>query len=782
MSSLSLNVNSDTQIDLSWVSSGGSTSGYRLAYQVGAVAPVNCSLGITLSEAVLIGASHSLTGLIPDTQYSFRLCTINANPTPDVSLGFTSSATTLESPPPNILSLVPVVSSGTQVDLTWVSGGGSTSDYRISYQVGAVAPASCALGTTISEALITGVTHSITGLTPSTQYSFRVCAINSNPTPDVSSGLTSLVATDLTAPPNPVAPVDNVISNTQIDLSWTSGGGSTSDYRISYQVGAVAPVTCALGTTISESLIDGTSHSVTGLSGNTQYSFRICAINANASPLVSVGVVQTNTTLEDPPPEPTTQVASTISTSQIDLSWASGGGSTSDYRISYQEGIVAPTDCSSGTTIGEGSIVGTSHSVTGLSSGTLYSFRICSINSNPTPDESSGVTVSASTEVLGLLDISFDGDGVVETNASLGISEARRVAIQADGKIVVVGMGVAAGDDFLILRYNADGSLDTSFSADGIVQVDIGHKSQESYSLALQADGKIIVVGESDKKMGVLRLNTDGSLDTSFSGDGLLEIDVDGGDDRATGVAIQADGKIIVGGSTDSRKDVAIVRLNSDGSLDTSFDTDGMLVADSGDDEEIHSLALQADEKIILVGANRSTKEAIIFRFNTDGSLDTTFSGDGFDSFELTSGKKDVSRAVKVQGDGKIVVAGDTNDDKQSYIMRYLSTGVLDTSFDTDGFVISDLIVGGDENIYDIQITSHGKYIIGGIGKNANKDYLLAKYTSTGTLDTSFDTNGYASYDLSGSNDICYGLGLQSDGKVLMVGESNKKVGILRVD
>lgn len=202
---------------------------------------------------------------------------------------------------------------------------------------------------------------------------------------------------DEAAPPDPLNLVATPISGPAVTLTWTSGGGSTCDYRIAYQTTS-APGDCSTGTTIASSLVYGTSHTITGLTGATLYGFRVCAENCDfPTPEVSSGITATATTLQAPPPNPTSPVANPISANQIDLSWTSGAGTTADYRISYLVGLTAPATCSTGNTIGESSISGTSYSVTGLVQNTTYTFRICAINGNAPPDESSGVTIVSTT-------------------------------------------------------------------------------------------------------------------------------------------------------------------------------------------------------------------------------------------------------------------------------------------------------------------------------------------------------------------------------------------------
>ncbi|GEM_PF-2449086 len=387
-----------SQINLTWASGGGTTVDYRISYQTGATAPTTCDAGTMISESLISGTGYSVTGLTANTQYSFRLCAINGNLTPDVSSGVTTTVTTLQTPPPNPSGLTATPNSDTQITLSWTSGGGSTSGFIIAYQAGANNPADCTIGTVIPASSIIGTSHAITGLTASTAYRFRVCAINSSNS--VSSGITvagTTLATPQAPPPNPTGLTSGSVSDSSVNLSWTSGGGTTADYRISYQTGATAPATCAAGTTISESLIAGTTHSVTGLSSNTQYSFRLCAINGNATPDVSSGITYSVTTAYAAPPNVTGLTATPTSDTQINLSWTSGGGSTSGYRIAYVSGVSAPANCATGTQVGEGSITGTSHTISSLTAATQYSFRVCAINANGTPDVSSGMTATATT-------------------------------------------------------------------------------------------------------------------------------------------------------------------------------------------------------------------------------------------------------------------------------------------------------------------------------------------------------------------------------------------------
>jgi uncharacterized delta-60 repeat protein len=170
------------------------------------------------------------------------------------------------------------------------------------------------------------------------------------------------------------------------------------------------------------------------------------------------------------------------------------------------------------------------------------------------------------------LDTSFDGDGKLTTDFGW-YDSGKSVTVQTDGKILVAGHTYINNNstDFAIARYNIDGSLDTSFDSDGKVTTNLG-SNDEGNSITLQADGKILVAGSSNYNFALARYNTDGSLDTSFDGDGKLTTDF-GASDFGESITVQTDGKILVAGHTSSTSDYyfAIARYNTDGSLDTGF-------------------------------------------------------------------------------------------------------------------------------------------------------------------------------------------------------------------
>ncbi len=247
-----------------------------------------------------------------------------------------------------------------------------------------------------------------------------------------------------------------------------------------------------------------------------------------------------------------------------------------------------------------------------------------------------------------------------------GNDVARGVVVQPDDKIVLAGAGNSS-TNILVSRLNPDGSPDASFDGDGNASIDFG-TSDYGAAVALQEDGKIVVAGQTgsgaDENLTVVRLNADGSLDASFAGDGSKTID-NAATETPAAVLLQPDGRIVVAGF--AGPDVAVTRLDSDGSADSSFGGDGTVTVDFAGEDRAYGATLQANGKIVVVGAqgvnpiNGSADAAVVARLQPGGALDTTFSGDGKQTVTVGTGAS--ANAVGLQDNGRIVVAGQATED-----------------------------------------------------------------------------------------------------------------------
>ncbi|MEK6282571.1 MAG: delta-60 repeat domain-containing protein [Acidobacteriota bacterium] len=404
----------------------------------------------------------------------------------------------------------------------------------------------------------------------------------------------------------------------------------------------------------------------------------------------------------------------------------------------------------------------------------------------------------------GSLDTSFDGDGRVVTGFAGSSAAAEEIALQPDGKLVLAGTSrdnTNGNSVFALSRYNTDGSLDNSFDTDGRVTTDIpGLTFEEGYAVAIQANGRIVAAGQGTGAFVLTRYNIDGSLDTGAAGDltpadtfgtaGIVTTAFGGTFEQARSLAIQADGKIIAAGqtarSTAADDNFALARYNAaDGSLDTTFDTDGKVTTDFGLVDGAEAVVIQPDGQIVAAGRGGTTAGGSFFalaRYNLNGSLDNSFDSDGKVLTDFSGGRFGLgAQGVALQTDGRIVAAGDANISGQRDfgVARYNPNGSLDlTGFGILGQVITDFPLN-EEGITGMVVQPDGKIVVVGrfnfqvrILQTQDLNFQLARYNSDGTLDTTFGSGGLVSTDFAAnSDDLANAIALQSDGRLVVVGQ-----------
>ncbi|HXI23060.1 MAG TPA: delta-60 repeat domain-containing protein, partial [Pyrinomonadaceae bacterium] len=389
------------------------------------------------------------------------------------------------------------------------------------------------------------------------------------------------------------------------------------------------------------------------------------------------------------------------------------------------------------------------------------------------------------------LDLTFGVDGTVQVDLGYSLDDsATAVAFQPDGKVVVVGYvtTVSSGRDFSVIRLNSNGTLDTSFAGSGKLTFNFNSASRDDIARAvsIQPDGKILIAGESDSGLGnvdiaLARLNTDGSFDFAFGNSGKVLTDLPGNRaDFGRAVRLQLDGKIIVAGYSNratSGDDFVVVRYTATGSLDGSFNGSGFVTTDVLVNREDRgaAVALQTDGKIVAAGytSDPSLKNNFaVVRYNSNGSLDTTFNGSGKATLDLNLNSDDFANALAVQGDGRIIVAGQTGPDFG--VVRYNSNGTPDSTFGIggNGIVITKFASGATSIGRGIAIDSTGKIIVAG---RSRTELAIAKYKTDGTLDTSFGSAGLVVQN-AGNNFISgfggyWGIALQADDKIVAAGD-----------
>ncbi|TWT89274.1 PKD domain-containing protein [Neorhodopirellula pilleata] len=397
----------------------------------------------------------------------------------------------------------------------------------------------------------------------------------------------------------------------------------------------------------------------------------------------------------------------------------------------------------------------------------------------------------------------YPDDGVYTIN--LTVTDEGGAGLSASGTFDVTVSGVSP--EIYIPGGPLTHQLDTSIGTGGLWTTDhLGSNFDSINDLVVQDDGKIVAVGTTDHGGGsdfaIVRYNVDGTLDMDFGLNGKVVLDFAKFDDIANAVAIQSDGKIVVAGAGNSslgnfENEIAVARLNPDGSLDETFDGplgdgNGLFLLANSRGEEANDLAIASDGTIILSGFNYDSnfgQNFLIVRLLNDGSYDTSFTGNSGNGngrviVDVSPGENDSANAVGIDANGKIVVVGSANQPAQGgknfAAIRLRTDGTLDTGFHGDGKSTVDF-AGGSDEAFDVAIRSTGEILLAGyatIGGTPNARYALAQFTSNGFLDSSFDgqSNGNGKVTIGGTNpsfnEKLSSLTLRPDGFAVMAGSS----------
>jgi len=377
------------------------------------------------------------------------------------------------------------------------------------------------------------------------------------------------------------------------------------------------------------------------------------------------------------------------------------------------------------------------------------------------------------------LDDTFGSGGRVSTPVG-GIGHGEGVVIQPSGKIVTAGWRTTpSGNDFALTRHDAAGNLDTGFGAGGIVTTDLGGDDDEAYDAALLPNGGVVAVGRTDAAsftntdFGVVRYLPDGAPDPGFGSAGIVKTDILGGGDQANAVAVQPDGKIVVAGFATRSGidgDFAVVRYNADGTPDDSFGTHGAVTTDLGTRaDDARAVVVQPDGKIVVAGT--ADENIALARYTSGGQPDGTFGSSGTTITDL--GSDDVANGVALMPNGEIEIAGYTlgaNVNRDFLLARYQADGTPDAAFADHGVVKTDLGTGDDfaENLI---VDPQGRTIL--VGRTTTStilDMALVRYDANGALDATFDGDGIITADFHGRGEFGQDLALDDAGRIVAAG------------
>ena len=386
----------------------------------------------------------------------------------------------------------------------------------------------------------------------------------------------------------------------------------------------------------------------------------------------------------------------------------------------------------------------------------------------------------------------FGSGGKVITDFSSNIDVAAAVAIYPDGRIVLAGSSQSTNNyldtDIALARYNPDGSLDQTFGNGGLVTTD-PNEFENATAVAIQPDGKIVVAGNISRLDGahdflVVRYNEDGTLDPSFGQDGVVTTDFYNTMAFAADMAITPNGKIVVGGEVfgfGQDSDFAIARYKSNGDLDETFGSGGKVVAGSTTiHESVRAMVVNTKGEIVLAGDANTAEPGILnydfllARFDRDGNVDASFGLNGLVITDFTV--VDSLGDVALTPDGDIIAVGTVEPSPGKFdfvVARYDRHGSLDPSFGTAGRVITDFSMK-DDFAFAVAVRPNGKIVVAGtsgfvIGTSQN-DFALARYERDGNLDQSFGSGGLVTTDFSSYTDEAMAITILPSGRIIAAG------------
>ena len=382
----------------------------------------------------------------------------------------------------------------------------------------------------------------------------------------------------------------------------------------------------------------------------------------------------------------------------------------------------------------------------------------------------------------GQLDSTFGSEGKVTKYFGSGFAYSSKVLIQ-DEEIIAVGMATIDGlNKFILSRYLSSGVIDSTFGVDGTTITQIGTGNTFGIGATFQTDGKIIMVGNVDHanytSFGVTRYLPDGTPDNTFGDGGSTILDLGDSPDQAYAVDLQSDGKILVAGFTGQwgEMDWAIVRFNSDGTLDNSFGENGKVIFDVfGFNDELRDLRVLSDDRFCVIGfagEDAVNGSATVGQFLADGTIDASFGSNGIVKIP-TGYDYSIAHGMDLTSDEKIVISGnvDIGGSNRFLTSRINSDGTLDESYNGIGFVISDF--GDNEGLSAVKVQSDGKILAAGqYGAWPGVDFAIVRYNEDGTPDATFGAGGLTYTDFFGEPDYGVGVALQNDGKVVVGGSA----------
>ncbi len=384
-----------------------------------------------------------------------------------------------------------------------------------------------------------------------------------------------------------------------------------------------------------------------------------------------------------------------------------------------------------------------------------------------------------------ILDSGFGQNGQVVTSLGTISDRAYSAAIQPDGRIVVAGSSSSTSNlDFALVRYNSDGSLDTSFNYNGQVVTQIGGDDDEAKAVVILEDGGIVAGGYNwngtDRDFALVRYLADGTLDRNFGLDGIVSTSIGNKDDEIVSLALQKDGRMLAAGYTTGTagRIVVLARYLQNGVPDPDFGEDGIVFTQVSDDAEATRLAVQPDGKIIVTGIYNDNKQQniMLLRYQPDGSLDETFGTDGV-AITVDQEIPTTGYGLAIEDDGSILIAGtvEVEGNKDVALFRFTADGMIDTDFGYHGIVVAN--IGPEDDVgYDVRALDGSLVVAGFTTENGVRRFLRLEYVLAADS-TKVSEITASTVEFGPNNEENRSLAVQEDGKVIGVGYTEDEAG-----
>ena len=395
------------------------------------------------------------------------------------------------------------------------------------------------------------------------------------------------------------------------------------------------------------------------------------------------------------------------------------------------------------------------------------------------------VTCPSIAQSTGDLDKTFGNSGKMNAGITGYYDVAESMALQRDGKIVVVGYGKESPTSYKGLsmaRYLKNGEMDYDFGNYGIIHRLTRDLEGEANSVVIQIDDKIVVVGYSispatnSEEITVVRFTIDGNVDKSFGDNGFIVTEISSEKDIGEGVVIQPDNKIVVVGTTHHKPttDIVLIRYDEDGSLDYSFGIGGIVITDIKSSLDIgKAVAIQKDGKIVVSGFTHVVNKFFmtLVRYNSNGDLDPTFGNSGIVITEINGrrGKMD----MVIQKDGKIILAGPSEVENSHHftLLRFNNNGSLDKSFGKNG--VTKTVIGDHSEAESVAIDLNGNIVVAGTTELGNEAFAVAMYDQNGRLVPDYGSGGIVKTSfIKNGVDRAHSVVIDYDGNIIVAGET----------